>query len=111
MVQRYTPQVGSGTSDRSTGFRSTRAGRSSRVSPCFLLGTSSYHGGYPYEQWYSHPATQSKPRWSETSCGEVGDFMLSVTGLNKFYFLKDFHDMRYKYERVLSIIHQQHRGT
>lgn len=37
--------------------------------------------------------------------------MLSVTGLNKFYFLKDFHDMRYKYERVLSIIHQQHRGT
>lgn len=33
--------------------------------------------------------------------------MLSVTGLNNFYFLKDFHDMRYKYERVLSIIHQQ----
>lgn len=33
--------------------------------------------------------------------------MLSVTGLNKFYFLKDFHDMRCKYERVLSIIHQQ----
>lgn len=33
--------------------------------------------------------------------------MLSVTGLNKFYFLKDFHDMRCKNERVLSIIHQQ----
>lgn len=33
--------------------------------------------------------------------------MLSMTGLTKFYFLKDFHDMRCKYERVLSIIHQQ----
>lgn len=32
---------------------------------------------------------------------------MSVTGLNTFYFLKDFHDMRCKYERVLSIIHQQ----
>ena len=33
--------------------------------------------------------------------------MLDISGLNKFYFLKDFHDMRCKYERVLSIIHQQ----
>lgn len=33
--------------------------------------------------------------------------MLSITGLNRFYYLRDFHDMRCKYERVLSIIHQQ----
>lgn len=33
--------------------------------------------------------------------------MLSVTGLNKFYFLRDFHDMRCKYDRVRSIIHCQ----
>lgn len=33
--------------------------------------------------------------------------MLSVTGLNKFYFLRDFHDMRCKYDRVRSIIHRQ----
>lgn len=33
--------------------------------------------------------------------------MLSVTGLTKFYFLKDFHDKRCKYEWVLFIIHQQ----
>lgn len=31
--------------------------------------------------------------------------MLSVTGLNRFYFLRGFHDMRCKYERVLSVIH------
>ncbi len=33
--------------------------------------------------------------------------MLSINGLNGFYYLRDFHDMRCKYERVLSIIHQQ----
>ncbi|WP_455585744.1 IS66 family insertion sequence element accessory protein TnpB [Bacteroides sp.] len=33
--------------------------------------------------------------------------MLSINGLNRFYYLRDFHDMRCKYERVLSIIHQQ----
>ncbi|WP_373260450.1 IS66 family insertion sequence element accessory protein TnpB [Phocaeicola vulgatus] len=33
--------------------------------------------------------------------------MLSITGLNQFYYLRGFHDMRCKYERVLSIIHQQ----
>ena len=33
--------------------------------------------------------------------------MLNVTGINRFYYLRNFHDMRCKYERVLSIIHQQ----
>ena len=33
--------------------------------------------------------------------------MLSINGLNQFYYLRGFHDMRCKYERVLSIIHQQ----
>ncbi len=36
MVQRYTSQVGSGTSDRSTGFCSTRTFGASRVSLCFF---------------------------------------------------------------------------
>ena len=30
--------------------------------------------------------------------------MLSVSGMNRFYFLRDFHDMRCKYGRVGSII-------
>ncbi len=33
--------------------------------------------------------------------------MLNISGLNNFYYLRDFHDMRCKYERVLSVIHQQ----
>ena len=38
---------------------------------------------------------------------ETGGIMLNVTGMNRFYYLRNFHDMRCKYERVLSIIHQQ----
>lgn len=33
--------------------------------------------------------------------------MLSVTGINRFYYLRDFHDMRCKYDRVRSVIHRQ----
>ena len=38
---------------------------------------------------------------------ETGGTMLNVTGMNRFYYLRNFHDMRCKYERVLLIIHQQ----
>lgn len=109
MVQRYTPQVSSSQSGRSTRFWSTGASRGqvSGLRPCFQSGSGAYSGGYPYEQWHSHTAAQFEPRGFATARGEAGGFMLSVTGLNKFYFLKDFHDMRCKYERVLSIIHQQ----
>lgn len=33
--------------------------------------------------------------------------MQHITGLTHFYFLRDFHDMRCKYDRVRSVIHQQ----
>ena len=33
--------------------------------------------------------------------------MLKVNGMYRFYYLRNFHDMRCKYSRVLSIIHQQ----
>lgn len=33
--------------------------------------------------------------------------MLSVTGINRFYYLRDFTDMRCKHSRVLSIIREQ----
>lgn len=33
--------------------------------------------------------------------------MLNITGLNRFFFVRDFHGMRCKYNKVLSIIHQQ----
>lgn len=37
---------------------------------------------------------------------EIGGLMLSITGLNQFYYLCVFHDMSCKYKRVLSVIHQ-----
>ena len=33
--------------------------------------------------------------------------MLSVSGPDKFYYLRNFHDLRCKYARVLSVIRQQ----
>lgn len=33
--------------------------------------------------------------------------MLSVSGEGKFYYLRNFHDLRCKYARVLSVIRQQ----
>lgn len=33
--------------------------------------------------------------------------MLNLSVLHTFYFFHDFHDMRCKYDRVLSVIHQQ----
>ena len=35
---------------------------------------------------------------------EAGGVMLSVTGLNHFYYVRDFTDMRCKHSRVLSVI-------
>lgn len=33
--------------------------------------------------------------------------MLNVTGLNRFYYIRNFTDMRCKHPRVLSVIHEQ----
>lgn len=35
--------------------------------------------------------------------------MLNITELNRFYFIRNFHDTRCKYDRVLSIVHEQFR--
>lgn len=35
--------------------------------------------------------------------------MLNISGLNRFYFIRNFHDMRCKYDRLLSIVHEQFR--
>ena len=38
---------------------------------------------------------------------EAGGVMLSVTGLNHFYYVRDFTDMRCKHSRVLSVIRER----
>ena len=37
---------------------------------------------------------------------EAGGFILSVTGQNHFYYVRDFTDMRCKHSRVLSVIRE-----
>lgn len=38
---------------------------------------------------------------------EVGGLMLNISGLNNFYYIRNFTDMRCKYDRVLSIVREQ----
>ena len=33
--------------------------------------------------------------------------MLNITGMNRFYYIRNFTDMRCKYSRILAIIHHQ----
>ena len=33
--------------------------------------------------------------------------MLNITGMNKFYYIRNFTDMRYKYIRILAVIRHQ----
>lgn len=62
---------------------------------------------HPYDKQNTDTATKLNLPELEKSDRETGGTMLNVTGMNKFYYLRNFHDMRCKYERVLSIIHQQ----
>lgn len=90
MVQRHLSQVSPDLSVRSFGYRYLGS------SSCFFSGAgffghpgfSPYPCGHPYEQWCPYPAAQLEPFWSERPRGKTGGFMLSVTGLNRFYFLR-----------------------
>ena len=62
---------------------------------------------HPYDKRNTDTATKLDLPELEKSDREAGGIMLNVTGMNRFYYLRNFHDMRCKYERVLSIIHQQ----
>ena len=62
---------------------------------------------HPYDKRNTDTATKLNLPELEKSDRETGGTMLNVTEMNRFYYLRNFHDMRCKYERVLSIIHQQ----
>ena len=63
--------------------------------------------GLAYKQRASFASGEFKLRGVEASRGEAGGPMLSVSGPEKFYYLRNFHDLRCKYVRVLSVIRQQ----
>ena len=78
----------------------------SGYSASFFYRTSNL-GGYPHEQWCLSQSKEFELRRFEKLSREIGGLMLNITGLNRFFFVRDFHYMRCKYDKVLSIIHQQ----
>ena len=64
----------------------------------------SYPCGVANDQRIAYLPEEPKLSGVEATDREVGGPMLNVTGLNRFYYLRDFTDMRCKHSRVLSII-------
>ena len=58
--------------------------------------------GIRIQQRCSYQSEKFKLRRFEKLGGETGGLMLNITGLNRFFFVRDFHDMRCKYERAVS---------
>lgn len=72
----------------------------------------SYPCGVANDQRIAYLPEEPKLSGVEATDREVGGPMLNVTGLNRFYYLRDFTDMRCKHSRVLSIIREQlHRES
>lgn len=63
--------------------------------------------GHMYDQQSPYTESWHVLRRPQTSDCKSGGAMLNVSGHNRFYYLRNFHDMRCKYERVRSIIRQQ----
>ena len=112
MVQVYKTSNSTGTSRRTTGNGYTI------LKGSILFSYSGKKGGcgilpcknddrHPYDKRNKNTATKLNLLELEKSNKEIGGTMLNVTGINRFYYLRNFHDMRCKYERALSIIHQQ----
>ena len=109
MVQGYSPKDSGGFSGWSPigGFKSVFPFSGSH--PSEVSGNVAYHGGYRDEQRLAPLAKELELSGSAFVDREVGGVMLSVTGLNRFYYIPGFTDMRCKHSRVLSIIREQLR--
>lgn len=88
--------------DRSITHKSARGSKISERE-CFRP----YPFGASHDKWSAHFPEEFKLSGAEATGGEIGGPMLSVTGINHFYYLRDFTDMRCKHSRVLSIIREQ----
>ena len=81
--------------------------RSIRFPSASIAFSSPYNDRTANEQWPSFKSEEPKLSRSCPFGREVGGPMLSVTGLNHFYYVRNFSDMRCKHSRVLSIIREQ----
>jgi len=75
--------------------------------PRGACASRTYIRGADLEQWSAYPPKRSGLSWSVPSDPKAGGAMLSVTGMNRFYYLRGFTDMRCKHSRVLSVIREQ----
>ena len=107
MVQGYKTSNSTGTGPRTTG----NGGQSPKGSVLFSYsgkkgeyGTLSYKDDdrHPYDKRNKDTATKLDLPELEKSDRETGGTMLNVIGMNRFYYLRKFHDMRCKYERAVS---------
>lgn len=112
MVQGYKTSNSTGTSRRTTENEdqspkgSVLFSYSGKKGECETLSCKD-DDRHPYDKRNTDTATKLNLPELEKSDKETGGTMLNVTGMNRFYYLRNFHNMRCKYERVLSIIHQQ----
>ena len=112
MVQGYKTSNSTGTSRRTTGNGYTILKGSvlfSYPGKKGEYGTLSCKNDdrHPYDKRNKDTATKLDLPELEKSDRETGGIMLNVTEVNRFHYMRNFHDMRCKYERVPSIIHQQ----
>ena len=110
MVQGYTQQD-SGSKGRRPSFLGSRTAEGRRTPSGPSDGQwrilCPYTCGAAHDQWTSHIPEEPKLSGAEAADREAGGPMLSVTGINRFFYLRDFTDMRCKHSRVLSIIREQ----
>lgn len=111
MVQGYTQQDRGSKGGRASYLGSGRA-EAGKPFPRTIFYSNeafrcSYSCGVENDQWAAYLPEEPKLSRAEAADRETGGAMLSVTGLNQFYYLRDFTDMRCKHSRVLSIIREQ----
>ena len=112
MVQGYSPSNSSGTCRRLSGSGVKLSNGDSLFSCCgkkygYGICSCKNNDRHPYDERYAYTTMQLDFLGFEKSDSKTGGLMLNITGINRFYYLRNFHDMRCKYDRVLSIIHQQ----
>ena len=106
MVQGYPTSHRPGTVRRTTsGARTGKGSFSFRPIDvrCLVIPSVEIHDRHPYNGWNAHPTTELELRGFEEPGGEAVGTMLNLTGMNRFYYLRNFHDMRCKYDKGKTI--------
>lgn len=111
MVQGYAQPNSGSKGERASYLGSGRAEAGNSFSGTIFYSNEafrcSYSRGVVNDQWAACLLKEHKLSGVEAADRETGGSMLSVTGLNQFYYLHDFTDMRCNHSRVLSIIREQ----